>query len=103
MKLPRLLKILILLMEIKAMPLKKYTGITLLLMAICFAVFFFSYNQYQKRLTAKEMVKHAEFIKEDVWETNYEGTAAYLSLVADLENYAKIELKHENKQKNAQI
>ncbi len=83
-------------METKAMTLKKSTGITLLLIAICFAVFFFSYNQYKKNRTAQEMAKHVEFIKEDVWETNYEGTAAYLSLVADLENYAKIELKHAN-------
>ncbi len=78
------------------MTLKKSTGITLLLIAICFAVFFFSYNKYKKNRTGQEMAKHAEFIKEDVWETNHEGTAAYLSLVADLEHYAKIELKHAN-------
>jgi len=75
---------------------KKSAGITLLIISICFAVFFFSYNQYKKEWIAQEMAKHAEFIKENVWETNYEGTAAYLSLVADLENYAKIELTHAN-------
>lgn len=40
-----------------------------------------------------EMTRHAEIIKEDVWETNYEGTSAYLSLVAERENFSKIELK----------
>ena len=40
------------------------------------------------------MAKHAEIIKEDVWETNYEGARPYLTLVANRENYSKIELRH---------
>jgi len=83
-------------MEIKTMIIKKSAGITLMAIFICFTVFFFSYNQYTQQWTIQEMAKHAEIIKADIWETNYEGTRAYLTLVADRENYSKIEIKYAN-------
>ena len=76
------------------MTIKKSDAITLLVLSVCFAVFFFSYNHYQTKWTAQQMIKHAQIIKEDIWETNYVGTSAYLSLVAERENYSRIELMH---------
>ncbi|WP_212637967.1 hybrid sensor histidine kinase/response regulator [Desulfocicer vacuolatum] len=73
---------------------KKSTGIILLSLSVVFCIFFFSYNQYQKKWIIREMAKHAEIVKEDVWETNYQGTRGYLELVAKRESYSKIELSH---------
>ncbi|MDM8538383.1 PAS domain S-box protein, partial [Desulfobacterales bacterium HSG17] len=53
----------------------------------------FSFNQYKKKWLIQEIDRHSEVIKEDIWATNFTGPSGYLTLVAEREDYAKIELK----------
>ena len=71
---------------------KKFTGLFFLLMVFCFFIFFISFNQYKKNWLIQEMDRHSKVIKENVWATNYTGVTGYLSLVAEREDYSRIEL-----------
>jgi len=76
------------------MSVKRFAGLTLLIILFCFCVFFFLFNEYKKKWLIQEMDRHAEMIKEDVWATDFTGPSGYLNLAAEREDYAKIELKN---------
>ena len=72
---------------------KWFASFFFLLLLFCFCIFLFSFDQYKKKWLVNEMDRHVQVVKEDVWTTNYTGTAGYLALVAERENYPSIELK----------
>lgn len=77
----------------KEMKFNRFASLFLFSMIVLFIIIVFSFNQYQKTRFLQDMARHSKVITDDVWAINYPGVMVYLELVAELENYAGIELK----------